>query len=323
MTLKALFLINVFRKVVLKCSFLMLIGLVFLQIGNSYGLGIKSGKLVAMSQSHPYLQKNFPDHRIISEQHFSLTFSEGDPASLFFAQYQRTHNPETGRLFSCTGDYCSSVMMFEEKDKFVLKSIEAVAFKDVDRDRVKDILVIAKVVQPPSLEQRVVGTIYSAFSPTDIQAHPMNGKLVESSDIKTLVNLQSFLDVHLLKDFDQGLYLDKHKVVFNCSSGKNGECSTFVEDYIAVGAVSDSRLLVHFQSTQANGHSCELQGEFLKKDKSWIYSEPEPKETLGCEIKLQFQKNRAAIVTNGDSSCRYYCGARAHLDGISYPRYSK
>ena len=95
-----------------------------------------------------------------------------------------------------------------------------------------------------------------------------------------------------------------------------------VRDTLSIRQQRDSTAF-YFALVQANYHICEMQGTGTRTSDA-IAAPPETIEFGGeedvCLLRIVAETDTIRLVDEGNVCRRYYCGARASIDGIAFPR---
>lgn len=95
-----------------------------------------------------------------------------------------------------------------------------------------------------------------------------------------------------------------------------------VRDTLSIWQRGDSTAF-YFALVQTNFHQCEMSGAGLQTPEG-IISPPEPIEFGGeedvCNLLIVVERDTIRLVDEGNICRRYYCGARASIDGVAFPR---
>jgi uncharacterized protein len=97
-------------------------------------------------------------------------------------------------------------------------------------------------------------------------------------------------------------------------------------DCLSLQARADGAFDVRISSVQTNGHTCWFAGR-MRVDGERLLHVPGPDEDgpplyedeAPCEVSLHVEHGELRVEA-GAAACGYYCGARARLDGLHFPR---
>ncbi len=95
-----------------------------------------------------------------------------------------------------------------------------------------------------------------------------------------------------------------------------------VRDTLSISQQGDSTSF-YLALVQTNYHICEMEGTGTRTSDG-ITTPPENIEFGGevdvCRFRLVADADTIRLVDEGNICRRYYCGARAYLDGVAFPR---
>jgi uncharacterized protein len=97
-------------------------------------------------------------------------------------------------------------------------------------------------------------------------------------------------------------------------------------DCIALTPIGDDVLRFDLELVGGNGHMCEMHGKAEASDEDGVYVhhqvlEPHDNGALvQCELKLRLYRGYLVLQDVAHQCRQYYCGARAGLDGVGFPR---
>jgi len=116
-----------------------------------------------------------------------------------------------------------------------------------------------------------------------------------------------------------GEYLNVHTIMH---VGETGWEEAVVRDTLSIRQQGDSTAF-YFALVQANYHICEMQGTGTRTSDA-IAAPPETIEFGGeedvCLLRIVAEADTIRLVDEGDVCRRYYCGARASINGVAFPR---
>lgn len=79
---------------------------------------------------------------------------------------------------------------------------------------------------------------------------------------------------------------------------------------------------VDFESWQTNGHSCSVRGPVQPISGGWLFRDANAAPE--CRLEILKQPDGGLTLADRDWGCkRYFCGARAVMDGVRFPRSSQ
>lgn len=111
-----------------------------------------------------------------------------------------------------------------------------------------------------------------------------------------------------------GSYTTRHTITMVCDSPD--PCEEEVTDRLSIEPVDGGDLAVTIDVVRDNGHSCSF-ADRLERDPAdparWRFHTDDDAEGGACDLTLVRYPDRVELAAEG---CRYYCGARAYLDGI-------
>ncbi len=116
-----------------------------------------------------------------------------------------------------------------------------------------------------------------------------------------------------------GEYTSIHTITFlGEKDWEEGE----VRDTLSIVEEGDSARF-YFGLVQTNFHLCEMQGEGIRTPDG-IVAPPEEiefgGETATCNLRIVADSDTIRLVDEDNICRRYYCGARASIDGVEFPR---
>jgi hypothetical protein len=115
-----------------------------------------------------------------------------------------------------------------------------------------------------------------------------------------------------------GDYTTEHAIAMVCEPpGQGLECEETVSDRMQLTEMPGGVLHARIELLQTNAHSCTFDGDLVPAgDRHWTFDEPAGEEGP-CHVDLFQRDARLELTSEG---CRYYCGARATLEGaFAYP----
>jgi uncharacterized protein len=91
------------------------------------------------------------------------------------------------------------------------------------------------------------------------------------------------------------------------------------DDCLSISPSADGGADFSIESIQTNGHSCSIYETAQRVDNGFEFldQQPENKAWEQCRLRLVVKQGVIEVETEG---CRGYCGMRAGLDGMSFPR---
>lgn len=104
--------------------------------------------------------------------------------------------------------------------------------------------------------------------------------------------------------------------------GEDGWEESVVRDTLSISLQGDT-VSFYFALVQANYHICEMGGTGARTSEG-IAAPPELIEFGGeedvCRLRIVAERDTIRLVDEGNVCRRYYCGARAYIDGVAFPR---
>lgn len=92
-----------------------------------------------------------------------------------------------------------------------------------------------------------------------------------------------------------------------------------LQDCLRIDApLTSGELPLRILSVQTNGHSCEIEA-LAKRDGDSLLVEQEGSDGQTCQVRLRFLAQRIRVLAESPA-CEHFCGARASLNGVEYPR---
>lgn len=113
-----------------------------------------------------------------------------------------------------------------------------------------------------------------------------------------------------------GTFTARHTVATDCGAAE--PCEEVVRDELSIEPVADGGLAISVEVIRDHGHTCSFAGRLAPDpaDRArWRFLAGADDEDGPCELVLIRTPDHLELVADG---CRYYCGARAYLDG-TYP----
>jgi hypothetical protein len=116
-----------------------------------------------------------------------------------------------------------------------------------------------------------------------------------------------------------GEYLNIHTIMH---VGETGWEEAVVRDTLSIWPRGDSTAF-YLALVQTNYHICEMQGMGVQTPEG-IATSPEligfGGEEDVCLLRIVAEADTIRLVDEGDVCRRYYCGARAFINGVAFPR---
>jgi hypothetical protein len=117
-----------------------------------------------------------------------------------------------------------------------------------------------------------------------------------------------------------GTYVHHHAVgVYD--SEKDDWVGSAAEDCLRLKQRADGGLDFAFQLIATNAHVCSMGGVAQRSGDAYEYRETielSKDETLDCVLRLRLQPDRIVLEDAGQVCRRWYCGARAGIDGSEF-----
>ena len=123
----------------------------------------------------------------------------------------------------------------------------------------------------------------------------------------------------------------KHVVEVVDDTARNGWSPARVEDTLSIAARPNGRLWISVTLVQGNAHMCLLDGLADYTNGEIVYRSDDPGNQAQdsnadpeapCEVRVRVSETDGLTLSVPDAAqqgCRWFCGARATLDGAVFP----